>query len=200
MAPGANEERRVGFVIRSKEVVDEETGETCCHYQVVENRRKDGRDRQRVVAHLGKHPTVEDATAELRKRLRELEAKRGEHQEEADGYASAIERTYSAQLKKFHGGRIPTRNEDHRLAWPKPWATEKGRRYMRDFGRVEWKRSFLKKGQTYEAYSGYETFSSWVRLYWWHKKKAAELQARVDRLSAKLSKFEGLSASGPAGA
>ena len=69
---------------------------------------------------------------------------------------------------------------------------------MRDFGRVEWKRSFQKKGQTYEAYSGYETFSRWVYLYWSHKKKAAEVQGRIDNLSAKLSKFDGLSATGSA--
>jgi hypothetical protein len=184
--------------IRTKEVVDNETGKTYHYYQLVETYCKDGRSRQKVVAHLGKHPTIEDAVAALRKRLRELEAKHGEHRKEADRQASAIVRKYSAQLKKFHGGRIPTRNEDHRLAWPKPWATEKGRRYMRDFGRVEWKRSFLREGQTYEVYSGYETFSSWVYLYWWHRKKATELQGRIDKLSDKLSKFEGLSTSATA--
>jgi prefoldin subunit 5 len=185
----------VGF-IRAKEVVDKETGKTYRHHQLVENRWKEGRRQQRVVAHLGENPTIEEAIAALRRRLRELEAKRGEHREEADRQASAIVRKYSAQLKKYHGGRIPTRNEDHGLAWPKPWATETGRRYMRDFGGVEWKRSFLKRGQTCEAYSGYEAFSSWVNAYWWHKKKAAELQGRIEKLSAKLSKFEGLCATG----
>lgn len=157
-------------------------------------------DGQRIVAHLGEHLTVKDAVAALRERLRELEAKHGEHRHQADGYASRIARTYKAQLRRYHEGRIPTRNEHHGLAWPKPWATEKGRRYMRDFGRVEWKRSSLKKGQTYEAYSGYETFAYWVHLYWWHERKANELQARIARLVAKLSKFEGLSATGPTGA
>ncbi len=70
---------------------------------------------------------------------------------------------------------------------------------MRDFGRVEWKRSLQKKGRTYEAYSGYETFSSWVYLYWLHKKKAADVQGRIDKLSAKLTEFEGLSTTGSAG-
>ena len=188
---------RVSF-IRIKEVVNKETGKTYLYHQLVENHRKEGRSQQRVVAHLGKNPTLEDAVAELRKRLRELEAKLDEHREEADRHASAIVEKYSAQLKKYHDGRIPTRNEDHGLAWPKPWATETGRRYMRDFGRVEWKRSLQKEGQTYEAYSGYETFSSWVNTYWRHRKKAAELRGRIDKLSAKLGKFEGLSATGPA--
>jgi hypothetical protein len=182
--------------IRTKEVANKETGKTYRYYQLVENHWKDGRSQQSVVAHLGKHSTIEDAVAELRKRLRELEAKLGEHREEADRQALAIVQTYSAQLKKYHGGRIPTKNEHHGLAWPKPWATEKGRRYMRDFGRVEWKRSFQKEGKTYEAYSGYETFGSWVYLYWLHRKKAAEVQGRINKLLAKLSKFEGLSATG----
>ena len=188
-------EGRVSF-IRTKEVVNKETGKTYRYHQLVENHRKEGCSQQRVVAHLGKNPTIEDAVAELRKRLRELEAERDEHREEADRHASVIVGKYSAQLKKYHGGRIPTRNEDHGLAWPKPWATEMGRRYMRDFGRVEWRPSLQKEGQTYEAYSGYEAFSSWVNMYWRHKQKAAELRGRIEKLSTKLSKFEGLSATG----
>ncbi len=185
--------------IRTKEVVDKMTGKAHRHHQLVEDQWKEGRSQQRVVANLGKNPTIEAATAALRERRRELEAKRDEHREEANRHASAIARKYSAQLKKYHGGRIPTRQEDHGLAWPKPWATEVGKRYMRDFGRVEWKRSFQKEGQTYEAYSGYETFSSWVNAYWWHERKATGLQGRIDQLSSKLNKFEGLSATGPAG-
>ncbi len=185
--------------VRTKEVVNQETGQTYHRYQLVEDHWKEGRNQQRVVAHLGEHPTIEEAITELRKRLRELEAKRDEHRAEAERSASAIARSYSVQLNKYHGGRIPTRNEHHRLAWPKPWPTEPGRRYMRDFGRVEWKRSLQKKGETYEAYSGYETFSSWVYKYWWDKKKAAGLQARVDKLSAKLSQFERISATRSAG-
>ena len=152
----------------------------------------------RYGVHPGKRsdPAVEGAVGKLRERLRELEAKLGEHREEVDRYASAIAREYSAQLKKFHEGHIPTRSEHHRLAWPKPYATERGRRYMRGFGRVEWKRSFLKDGQTYEAYSGYETFGSWVHMYWWHEKKATVLQARIDALSAKLSELQGPSTTG----
>ena len=183
----------MGFVIKTKEIVDKETGKTYRRHQLVENRWEDGRSRQKILAHLGEHPTVEDAAAELRKRLRELETERDEHREEADRYASNITRTYAMQLRKYHGGRIPTDNEHHRLAWPKPWATERGRRYMRDFGGVEWRRSSLKEGQTYEAYSGYETFGSWVQAYWWRERKAAELQARADEVSTKLSKFERLS-------
>lgn len=186
--------------VRIKEIVNKETGKTYRYHQLVENYWQEGRSQQKVVAHLGEHCTLEDAIAELRKRLHELEAKRHEHREEEDKYASDITLKYSPQLIKFHGGRIPPQNEHHALAWPKPWATERGRRYMREFGRVEWKPSLQKEGQTYEAYSGYETFGSWVRMYWWHKKNVAELQGRIDRLTTKLNKFEGLSTTGPSSA
>ena len=59
--------------IRTKEVVNEETGKTYRYHQLVENHWKDGRIQQSVVAHLGEHPTIQDAVAELRRRLRELE-------------------------------------------------------------------------------------------------------------------------------
>lgn len=184
--------------VRRKETVDKETGETNPYYQLMEDRPEEGEpDRRRVVvAHLGGHPTLGEAMAVLRERLRELEAKLGEHRQEAYRYASKILREYSGQLNKHHGGRIPTRNEDHRLAWPKPWATEEGRRYMRGFGRVERKPSFQQEGRTYEAYEGYETFGSWLRLYWRHREEAARLGGRMEELSAKLREFERLSASG----
>ncbi len=42
---------------------------------------------------------------------------------------------------------------------------------MKDFGRVEWKRSLQKEGQTYEAYSGYGTFGAWVNTYGYSTRK-----------------------------
>ena len=183
--------------VRAKESVDKETGRAYRRYQLVDDCWKDGCRQQRILAHLGEHPTVEDATAQLRKRLQQLEVKLEEHREEAGEYASIIVEIYAAQLNKYHDGRIPSRGEHHRRAWPKPWATETGRRYMRDFGRVEWKRSLLDNGRTYEAYCGYETFGSWVDAYWEREKKAAELRARVNELSAKLEKFESLPAARP---
>lgn len=195
----ANEELREASMrfVRRREGVDEQPGKTQPHYQLVEDRPEEGGNpRRRVVAHLGGHPTLEDAAAALRQRLRELEPRLGEHRREAEGYASKILREYSGQLRKYHESRIPTRNEDHRLAWPKPWATEEGRRYMRGFGRVELKSSLQQQGQTYEAYEGYEAFGAWLRLYWWHQEEAARLRRRMEELSAKLSEFERLSGTG----
>src|ERR671939_77379 len=49
--------------IRKKRVGERE------YYQLVENHRENGAHRQRVLAHLGKHATVEDAIAALREGL-----------------------------------------------------------------------------------------------------------------------------------
>ena len=43
------------------------------YYQLVENYREGGKHRQRVLAYLGKHATVEDAAAELKEKLATLE-------------------------------------------------------------------------------------------------------------------------------
>ncbi len=42
------------------------------YYQVVENRRVDGKTRQRVVLHLGHHPTVDAALAGWTKEIERL--------------------------------------------------------------------------------------------------------------------------------
>jgi hypothetical protein len=54
------------------------------YYQLVENHRVDGKPRQRVIVHLGKEPTVDDALENWPKeieRLRRWAKKRGDHYE-----------------------------------------------------------------------------------------------------------------------
>ena len=53
---------------RNGSVCKQEAGRTREHYQSVESRRVDGEPRQKVLVHLGEHPTVDDA---LKKRPRE---------------------------------------------------------------------------------------------------------------------------------
>jgi len=48
------------------------------YYQLVENFRENGKHRQRVIAHLGHHDTVEDALEAAREKLAALET-RGLH-------------------------------------------------------------------------------------------------------------------------
>ncbi len=51
------------------------------YYQLVENRRVDGKPRQKVLVHLGRHPTVDDA---LKKWPREIKRLRRRAQEDRD--------------------------------------------------------------------------------------------------------------------
>ncbi len=54
------------------------------YYQLVENHRVDGKPRQRVIMHLGKEPTVDDALANWPKEIKNLRRrakKDGDHYE-----------------------------------------------------------------------------------------------------------------------
>ena len=91
------------------------------YYQLVENYREDGAHRQRVLAHLGKHATLEDAIAALRKGLEALdESKLVDHMNEATREAKAWEQNirqhYTPLLQRYHGAGIPTEVEVHELA------------------------------------------------------------------------------------
>jgi hypothetical protein len=84
--------------------------------QLVENVRIEGKHRQRVVAHLGAHETVEDALEDSRRRLRDLqESKLMTQSEEAAVMAARWEKrlrhNYGEVLDRFHGGEIPSWRE-----------------------------------------------------------------------------------------
>ncbi len=58
--------RRIAAYVRKKGVGHYE------YYQLVENRRVDGKPRQKVLVHLGKHPTVDDALKEWPREIKRL--------------------------------------------------------------------------------------------------------------------------------
>jgi hypothetical protein len=91
------------------------------YYQLVENYREDGAHRQKVLAHLGKHATVEDAVAALRKGLEALDESRlvahmNDAASEAKAWEENIQQHYAPLLQRYHGAGIPTEAEVHRLA------------------------------------------------------------------------------------
>jgi hypothetical protein len=99
----------VAFV-RTKRVGDHE------YRQLVENYRENGHHRQRVLAHLGEHATVEDAIAGTRQKLADLDASRlAEQVEEAEQEVAEWERIirghYGGLLARYHDGEIPTSAE-----------------------------------------------------------------------------------------
>jgi|SRR5215211_3206779 len=90
------------------------------YYQLVENFRENGKHRQRVIAHLGHHDTVEDALEAAREKLAALEArdlhKKAKHAEwEAGNWSSQIRTHFEESLKRYHGGEIPDMGEVSRL-------------------------------------------------------------------------------------
>jgi hypothetical protein len=66
--------------VRTKKVKGKE------YYQLVESRRVDGKPRQKVLVHLGRHPSVDDALREWSEAISRLQ-----------GYASEERRSASAQ-------------------------------------------------------------------------------------------------------
>jgi len=51
------------------------------YYQLVESRRVEGQPRQRVLVHLGKHPTVDEALREWPKEIRFLRGRAAKERE-----------------------------------------------------------------------------------------------------------------------
>jgi hypothetical protein len=96
--------------VRKKRVHDNE------YYQLVENYRKDGHHRQRVVAHLGKHDTVQGAIDGLREQLEGL--KHSKLEEQIDRYENSLGRQkdylirrYDYILGRYWQGKIPSKKE-----------------------------------------------------------------------------------------
>lgn len=164
--------------VRTKRVGERE------YRQLVENYREDGRHRQRVLAHLGKHETLEEAIEALQNRLERLEPQRAEHHTEAEEYRQGILRHFSAPLEKHHGGSIPI--------WEAVWI--KGGRlpyYLSHHlsgEEAEYRRDF-DEATTFRSYSGYEFFESWVRWTERHQEKAQALQTKIDKLRHRLEKL-----------
>jgi hypothetical protein len=96
----------VAFV-RTKRVGDH------AYRQLVENYRENGHHRQRVLAHLGHADTIEDAIADARRKLADLDAsKLAEQVQEAEResveWEAIIRKGYGEQIARYHDGVIPT--------------------------------------------------------------------------------------------
>ncbi len=79
------------------------------YYQLVENRRVDGKPRQKVLVHLSRHPTVESALTEWPQAIKRLRRFAQRKREEAEGVSegpaamtiqrSALERAEKAERR-----------------------------------------------------------------------------------------------------
>jgi hypothetical protein len=67
------------------------------YYQLVESRRVNGRPRQKVLIHLGHHPTVDDALNQWPREVGRL--RRAGHQEAAEGLKAKLDRLRELRAK-----------------------------------------------------------------------------------------------------
>ena len=136
-------------------------GERYTYYQVVRGYREDGKVKQEVVAHLGKHDSVEKA-------IEELEHWAAAYQKHADNYFHAAE--YIRQqgpVARFYGRpRRLVPRKDTPLDTPPP----------QDGG------LFAPQGWFYAPYTEGET----AEQGWQYQEKAWELEAKADRLRSLL--------------
>jgi hypothetical protein len=96
--------------VRTKKVQGRE------YRQLVENYREDGRHRQRVMVHLGKHETAEEALRAAREQWEALDTSKLHEQlqtarHEARGWERFLYDEYRLELLLLHDDKIPTVEE-----------------------------------------------------------------------------------------
>jgi hypothetical protein len=79
------------------------------YYQLVENYRENGKHRQRVLVHLGKHPTLESMIKQVSNQVNQAMTRRDQTEELIlEPRKQVIQESYSRLLEREWGGEIPT--------------------------------------------------------------------------------------------
>ena len=175
--------------VRKKKVAGRE------YRQLVENYRENGEHRQRVLAHLGQHETVEDAIAGLRNKWSTLAAERDEHLAEQARYQAGLLDRFSAALEKHYGGEIPTYDEVVANGGYFYWLfRDEEAAYRSDFGPAQ--QEWLSGSGRREVYRGYGTFKNWVYRAEHHQEQAVKLRSKIDKLRSGIEKLEAVQSRG----
>ena len=186
------------------------------YYQLVMGRRENGLVRQKVIVHLGKHPTAADAAEAWRSELDRISAIAAKNESEEKMLAEHLLQTYPDILESKYEGDIPAAT----TYWEHPWHghSEKcpmkfltphiasfANRAERDAYEAEYKAQLDER-----KYDGEDIFEEYFMitfdnepiypfradirasstLYWRYKKQAEKLRKRADKLQAKLDKLE----------
>ncbi len=85
--------RRIAAYVRKKSVGHYE------YYQLVENRRVNSKPRQKVLVHLGKHPTVDDALKEWPREIKRLRRRAQKDRDNVPGGSESMP-VYRDMLKR----------------------------------------------------------------------------------------------------
>ncbi len=79
------------------------------YYQLVENYRENGKHRQRVLVHLGKHPTLESMIKQVSNQVNQAMTRRDQTEDLIlEPRKQVIQESYSRLLEREWGGEIPT--------------------------------------------------------------------------------------------
>ena len=123
--------------VREKKVRNKKTGKTYGYYQLVEGVWEDGNVRQKVLAHLGEHPSLEAATEAASREIREGQRAQMEGTDKVTLVWEDIRQRWGDQLGEHrYAFRLPTPEEAIRKAYPKGWREHprRGQKFRRAFG------------------------------------------------------------------
>ena len=129
--------RGVAYV-REKKVRNKKTGKTYGYYQLVEGVWEGGKVRQKVLAHLGEHPSLEAAMEAAAREIREGQ------RAQMEGRTDKVSRIYEDIWERWgyrlwdhrYFSELPTPEEAIRKAYPKGWSERprRGQKFRRAFG------------------------------------------------------------------
>jgi hypothetical protein len=193
--------------VRTKRVGDKE------YRQLVENYRENGEHRQRVLAHLGKHETLEEAIEAARAKVEASDlGKLREAKRHTEEYKEIIRRRYGHLLERYHGGETPNSTEVAERArlhqaprtdepiyytdwgypiygYKKVEVPEEVEEYRHAFGNVEEAERVTWYGSSMYCY-GLSRFRRYLEEYESRSKRAEHLERTYDKRQVRLEKLE----------
>jgi hypothetical protein len=180
--------------IRKTRVKYKKTGKVYIYNQVVRTRwdKEKKRSVPEVLAHLGKHETVEDALSEAQEKRDKLANYMEEDRKMAEEAKEKIREEFGAQLEKHHGGEIP-RAEEISL---RMIMSETPNPYMSDFGKAE-RHHLPWNGKPYTIYRGYDWFGESVKYMRTCEDHSTLYVEEVEKLDERIAKLEAVEKPNP---
>ena len=197
--------------VRTKRVGEKE------YRQLVENYRANGKHRQRVLAHLGKHATLEEAVEAARTKLKAVSMEKlRESQRQRHAWEEQIRSYFGEQIERYHDGQIPSREEVierahlrfaprsarfdpsfgfYTYAYEEVLVPAEVEEYRCAFGHVRERQpgdfgGVVSLYGSRFAYDGLSTFERWLEDYETTRKRAARREHVYASRKARLEKLE----------
>ncbi len=159
--------------VREKKVRNKETGKTYGYYQLVEGVRENGKVRQKVLAHLGEHRSLEAAMLATGRLVGAHYRASYEGTDKASRIEAAIRERWGDQLEEHrYALRLPMPEEVVRRAYPRGWP-EHPRRGQK------FRHAFALSDEPGEDLKSVGEFAVMLNRYW----KASEEGDKIARAS-----------------